>query len=423
MEHDSNQKLQGFRDYLELAAYVRYRHQPGNALMQSLRARDRSVRASIDIRFQMRAIDILRNRLAKANRDHGALLVMNARTGDVLAMVSAPLPSGSGHATDDELLDRARYGQYPPGSTFKLVTAIAALRKDPMLREKKFHCAPLGDGRVGTRIPGWHRPIRDDAGDSAHGTLDLMRAITVSCNAYFAQLGTLVVGAKALHDTAELLDIDAGEVAEIKKMLPFASYGQGPVLVTPFKMARVVATIADGGTMPEGRWVIDESNARNDAPKLIVSPDSASMLAAAMRSVVTAGTGRRAMAGLDISVAGKTGTAQMDEGMPHSWFAGFAPYDGDPSSRIAFAVVVEHGGYGAQVAAPTARELIEAARDLGIIPRPVKGVVEPPTPPAPPAVTSTEPAPAPHVAAKPVGRTTHAAARKHRHNKRSARKR
>jgi cell division protein FtsW (lipid II flippase)/cell division protein FtsI/penicillin-binding protein 2 len=367
MEHDSNQKLQGFRDYPELAVYVRYRHQPGNALMQSLRARDRSVRASIDIRYQLRAIEILRNRLEKAKRDHGALLVMNAQTGDVLALVSAPFPNGH---TEDELLDRARYGQYPPGSTFKLVTAIAALRKDPKLSGKKFHCAPLGDGRVGTNIPGWHRPIRDDVGDSAHGTLDMMRAITVSCNAYFAQLGTYEVGAQRLHDTAELLDIDAGDVAEIKKMMPFAAYGQGPVLVTPFKMARVAATIADSGTMPEGRWVIDESNSRNDTPKRIVAPDSAAMLAAAMRSVVTGGTGRRAMAGLDISVAGKTGTAQMDEGMPHSWFAGFAPYDGDPSSRIAFAVVVEHGGYGAQVAAPTARELIEAARDLGIIRQP-----------------------------------------------------
>jgi peptidoglycan glycosyltransferase len=253
-------------------------------------------------------------------------------------------------------------------------------------------------------------------GDSAHGTLDMMRAITVSCNAYFAQLGTYEVGAQRLHDTAELLDIDAGDVAEIKKMMPFAAYGQGPVLVTPFKMARVAATIADGGTMPEGRWVIDESNSRNAAARRIVAPDSAAMLAAAMRSVVTSGTGRRAMVGLDISVAGKTGTAQMDEGMPHSWFAGFAPYDADPSSRIAFAVVVEHGGYGAQVAAPTARELIEAARDLGIIPRPVQGVAPPPSPIIPTVETSTENAPAPPpVAAKPASRTTHAAAmRRHR---------
>ena len=324
-------------------------------MMQSLRARDRSVHASIDIRLQMRALEEVSRPALK-----GGLIVMNAQSGDVLALVSYP---------QDDLLDRARYGQYPPGSTFKIVTAIAALRIDPKLREKKFHCGPLGDGRVGTRIPGWNRPIRDDIGDSAHGTLDMARAITVSCNAYFAQLGTYEVGAKRLHDTAELLDIPAGEVAEIKKMMPFSSYGQGSVLVTPFKMARVAATIADGGTMPQGRWVLDESNSRNDTPRPILAAEPAQMIAAAMRSVVTSGTGRRAMSGLDITVAGKTGTAQMDEGLPHSWFAGFAPYDGDPATRIAFAVVVEHGGYGAQVAAPIARKLIEAARDLGIIPK------------------------------------------------------
>jgi peptidoglycan glycosyltransferase len=73
------------------------------------------------------------------------------------------------------------------------------------------------------------------------------------------------------------------------------------------------------------------------------------------------------MSGLDVEVAGKTGTAQLDTGLPHSWFAGFAPYDGSPDKRIAFAVVVEHGGYGAQVAAPLAREVVQAAEQLGII--------------------------------------------------------
>ena len=87
-----------------------------------------------------------------------------------------------------------------------------------------------------------------------------------------------------------------------------------------------------------------------------------------MRSVVTSGTARRAMKGARVSVAGKTGTAQLAEGQPHSWFAGFAPYDGDPGRRIAFAVVVEHGGYGGALAAPIAREIAEAAADLGIIP-------------------------------------------------------
>ena len=97
--------------------------------------------------------------------------------------------------------------------------------------------------------------------------------------------------------------------------------------------------------------------------------DPATFLAAAMRSVVTSGTARRTMAGLDLTVAGKTGTAQVDEGLPHSWFAGFAPYDGPAAGRIAFAVVVEHGGYGSQFAAPLARQIVESARRLGLIDR------------------------------------------------------
>jgi peptidoglycan glycosyltransferase len=99
----------------------------------------------------------------------------------------------------------------------------------------------------------------------------------------------------------------------------------------------------------------------------MLAAESSAFLQRAMRSVVTSGTGRSAMAGLDISVAGKTGTAQLDSGQPHSWFAGFAPYDAPPGQRVAFAVVVEHGGYGAQAAAPLARELLEAAKQLGII--------------------------------------------------------
>jgi peptidoglycan glycosyltransferase len=86
----------------------------------------------------------------------------------------------------------------------------------------------------------------------------------------------------------------------------------------------------------------------------------------AMRSVVTNGTARTSMSGIKVQVAGKTGTAQLDEGEPHSWFAGFAPYNAPVEQRLAFAVVVEHGGYGAKFAAPIARELVEAAGELNL---------------------------------------------------------
>jgi cell division protein FtsW (lipid II flippase) len=367
IEHDSNAKLQGFTDYHQLAPLIRYRHQPGNPEIAKLLARDRNVTSSIDIRLQMRAEKALGDRLAKAHKDRGAVVVMDPNSGDVLALVSAPAPDPKSSATPEELFDRARYGQYPPGSTFKLVTAMAALRLDPALENKSFSCRRLPDGRAGAIIPGWRKPIRDDVGDSAHGTLTMHQAIAVSCNAYFAQLGVFSVGAKQLSETATMLDIPAGSIPDIQAAMPFAAYGQGPVLVTPFKMARVAATIAANGSMPEGRWVIDPSNERTAPPKPILGADLAAFLASAMRSVVVEGTARRAMQGEAVSVAGKTGTAQLDEGMPHSWFAGFAPYDGDRSKSIAFAVVVEHGGYGGTTAAPIAREIVDAAKELGLL--------------------------------------------------------
>jgi cell division protein FtsI/penicillin-binding protein 2/cell division protein FtsW (lipid II flippase) len=365
VEHDANVKLQGYRDYQELVPLVRYRHQPWNAGVAQLRSRDRNVRTSIDIRLQVRATEILERRLRIAKLEKGAVVVMDAQSGDVLALVSLPAPVAGTTASPDELLDRARYGEYPPGSTFKLVTAIAALRIDSKLTSKTFQCRPVAGGRGGAVIPGWRRVIKDDIGDAAHGTLDMRQAITVSCNAYFAQLGVYCVGAGPLRETLHLLGLPDADPAELQAMLPFAAYGQGPILATPLKVARVSAAIAAGGIAPAARWIADASGT---APVAIVPPETASFLANAMRSVVTNGTARRAMKGARVSIAGKTGTAQLGEGRPHSWFAGFAPYDGDPARRIAFAVMVEHGGYGGSLAAPIAREIAEAAGDLGIIP-------------------------------------------------------
>ncbi|MBV9267054.1 MAG: FtsW/RodA/SpoVE family cell cycle protein, partial [Acidobacteriaceae bacterium] len=304
IERDSAHRLQGYDSYRDLVPVVRYRHQRSNPIVENLLNRDRSVHTTIDIRLQLKAMDELRNALEPKGKK-GAIVVLNPATGDVLALASWPSPSGS-HASTDELLDRARYGQYPPGSTFKLVTAMAALRLDPKATQARYTCRGLGDGRVGTVIPGWRRPIRDDIGDHAHGTLDMAHAIMVSCNAYFAQLGVFKVGAQALQQTASLMGIPAGDVSEIRKMMPFAAYGQGPVLATPFKMARVAATIAAGGEMPQGRWVLDSSNSRTGPATAVVAPEQADFLAQAMRSVVLSGTARSAMAGLKLEAAGKT---------------------------------------------------------------------------------------------------------------------
>jgi cell division protein FtsW (lipid II flippase)/cell division protein FtsI/penicillin-binding protein 2 len=370
VEHDSNTKLQGYTNYGELAPIVRHRHQPESSALQALLGRDRDVHTTVDIRLQWKAAEILKHRLERIGKK-GAIVVINPNNGDLLALTSWPAPADLGNSTPDELLDRARYGQYPPGSTFKLVTAMAALRLNPDVVSRTYSCRRLEDGRAGIVIKGWRRPIRDDIGDHPHGNLNLADAIKVSCNAYFAQLGVNDVGSKNLQDTAGLLEVQTGSLKDLKQTLPFAAYGQGPVLITPFKMARIAATVAAGGLMPEGRWVSDNSNSRTAEGQRIISPDAATFLAKAMRSVVTNGTARTAMNGLEISLAGKTGTAQLDTGEPHSWFAGFAPYETAPGAplqnQIAFAVLVEHGGYGAQVAAPIARELVEAAQQLGVI--------------------------------------------------------
>ena len=165
--------------------------------------------------------------LQQARQDKGAAVVLDPATGDLLAAVSYPLPAGCGRPTrrrpdPSAYLDRARYGLYPPGSTFKVVTAMAALRKDPQLAHKTYECIRLPDGRVGNFIKGSKRPIRDDIQDTApHGTVDMERGIVVSCNAYFAQLGTYDVGAEPLLDTANLLGIATASpntAAQLKKV-------------------------------------------------------------------------------------------------------------------------------------------------------------------------------------------------------------
>jgi peptidoglycan glycosyltransferase len=257
---------------------------------------------------------------------------------------------------------------YPPGSSFKLVTASAALRKDPGLLRETFTCERLPDGRVGRKIAGWGRPIRDDPADKVpHGTLDMERGLIVSCNAYFAQLG-LRIGAQALQETAGLYEISLGQpetTRVLRDTLPYAAYGQGQVLATPFKMARVAATIAADGSMPQGRWVIDSTNRRVDAGRAILSHGAAQTLARGMRQAVLNGTGR-SVSGIEPAIAGKTGTAEVQDAPSHSWFVGFAPYV-QARRQIAFAVIVEHGGYGASAAAPIGGRIVAAARDLGLI--------------------------------------------------------
>jgi len=363
-------------DLRELVPLLRHRYEPDNPAVRRVLDRARNVRMSIDARLQVRAGEILKNALHQAGQDKGALVVLNPANGDLLAAVSYPLPPiGPGDTPPDEpdedaanpYLDRARYGLYPPGSTFKVVTAMAALRTDPQLSKQTYSCIRLPDGRVGNYLRGSNRPIRDDIEDkSPHGTIDMERAVIVSCNAYFAQLGAYNVGAQPLFDTGSLLGVSMAApntAQQLRKTLPQSSYGQGQVVASPFQMARVAATIANAGQMPQGRWIGDESNDRTQEPQAVISPDVASTLGRFMREVVTQGTGRRAAAS-PVQIAGKTGTAELAGSPSHAWFIGFAPYQ---SPRIAFAVLIENGQYGGTYAAPAAAAIVAAAQNLGVL--------------------------------------------------------
>jgi cell division protein FtsW (lipid II flippase) len=366
------------RDYRALIPLLRHRYEPDNPEVKTILERPRDVHMSIDAALQMRASEILSKHLAKLGRQKGAIVVMEPATGDLLAAVSYPWPSQSQFETlktspqaplpDADLIDRARFGLYPPGSSFKVVTAIAALRKDPALAQQRYECIRLPDGRIGNTV--WKREIRDDVKDTQpHGSVDLQKGIVVSCNAFFAQLGANSVGADALYETASKLGISVAQPNTAKKLhefLPQASYGQGQVVVSPFQMARVAATIANGGNAPQGRWIVDETNPRVRQPEPLLPAPLAAQIAAYMRAVVTSGTGR-VLSSSPLPIAGKTGTAELAKAPSHAWFIGFAPYGSKPRKQIAFAILVENGQYGGTAAAPIAGDIVAAARQLGLI--------------------------------------------------------
>jgi peptidoglycan glycosyltransferase len=187
--------------------------------------------------------------------------------------------------------------------------------------------------------------------------------MVVSCNAYFAQLATRLGPAALLEasDRAGLSLTPGNTTARIRETLPQAGYGQGDVLASPLRMARVVAAIAAGGGIRDVRTIADATA----PPALAFLPgESARQLGAFMREAVLNGTGR-SVRGEPTAIAGKTGTAEVTGAPSHAWFVGFAPY-GAANSRVAVAVIVENAGYGGTAAAPAAAEIVAAAAALGL---------------------------------------------------------
>ena len=387
------------RDYRELLPLIRHRGDPSHPDVRRLLDSDRDLQLTIDAGLQILTARAVRRQAIASGSGRAAAIVVDPDTGELLAAASYPWPEPRelrGDVSTDpvRLLDRARYGLYPPGSTFKLITAAAALRHNHAQTSPAYECGRLPDGRVGGRVPGVGRPIRDDLLDKTpHGTLDLHRALVVSCNAYFANLAQKL-GTRALAETAAAAQISVAPApveANLRRSLPFAGYGQGDVVATPLRMARVAAAIASDGTLRDivvrrsvagtPAHAVPEDGAKSSRDRSAgvtwLEPRDAASLRRDMREVVTSGTGR-SLASHVVPIAGKTGTAEVDDQKSHSWFVGFAPYAGTPggasqggvSPRIAFAVIVENAGYGGRIAAPLAGEIVSAAQSRGLLKQP-----------------------------------------------------
>jgi cell division protein FtsW (lipid II flippase) len=361
------------RDYRDLIPLLRHRYEPDSPAVASFEARPRDVRLTIDANLQLRVAAIVADYARKAD-GKAAAVVLDPETGAVLASASYPWPESLDQAQaasmddGDSLLDRARYGNYPPGSTFKLVVAMAALGHNPDAGASTYTCARLPNGRIGAVIPGWTRPVRDDVLDTQpHGTINMHEGFVHSCNAYFAQLATSL-GPAPLVSLAGRLGIplareSASALQRVRDTLPQVGYGQAEVVASPIRMATVAAAVAANGVLHQAH--VEQSQPEAARTEQVADPATARRLGGFMRDVVLTGTGRslRAHPG---QIAGKTGTAEVTNAPSHGWFVGFAPY-GPAKKRIAFAIIVEHAGYGGATAAPAAGEIVTAAAAAGLI--------------------------------------------------------
>jgi penicillin-binding protein A len=358
---------------------------------QSKRYDPQDITLSISLQLQRAAVRGL-------GRDQGAVVMLDPRTGEVLALASTPTFNASALAspatatktwealtTDraDPLLPRATLGTYVPGSVMKIVTAIAALRSGSITAETTYRQQPAAE-TTGLLVSGFR--VRDGhhlfTGDQA---LDFVEAVEVSCNIYFALTGLRTGGAE-MDATARKL----GFYAPIPFDLPTASsqltngggplpggfldrvelanaaYGQGETVVTPLQMALVAATVANDGVLMKPHLVRSFKGANGTqavAPETwttVLGFSDAAVIKDAMQRAVEGQYGRLFTSGAKVPgvpTAGKTGTAQLGgSGEPNSWFIGFAPVD---QPRIAIAVVVAHGGGGGARAAPLGGDLMQ----------------------------------------------------------------
>ncbi|CAN5712453.1 penicillin-binding transpeptidase domain-containing protein [soil metagenome] len=329
----------------------------------------------------------------------GSVVALDPRSGEVKAMWSNPsydptplashdpqeerayARSLNPRSADSPLVNGVTQKGYPPGSTFKVVTAAAALESGRFTPSSTF------DDPVALDLPQTDNTLSNftNTACAGGGQIDLFTALRISCDTTFATLGLEIPD--ELRATAEGFGFNDSIPFDVRvepstfpdipdDSLPlraFAGIGQGDVVATPLQMALVASAIATGGDVPRPRLVSEVIDASGSiverfSPESIgraISPETASQLTEMMVAVVEDGTGTNAQIP-GVEIAGKTGTAQSAEGAaPHAWFICFAPAD-DP--QLAVAVVVENGGSigaeatGGVVAAPIARAVLEKDR-------------------------------------------------------------
>ena len=310
----------------------------------------------------------------------GAAIVLDPRSGAILAVVNRPAfdPNDIGKSfsglrsrPDSPLLDRGLDGLYPPGSTFKIVTASAALDRGAINAADTF------------TDPGYFQidqySVHND-NNEVTGVQDLTGAFALSSNVDFAQIG-VKLGTNDFYTYLQRFHIgeDAGMAVPVSRddVPPVSSisnselaqmaFGQGGLTVTPLRMALVASAIADRGVMMRptlvkeiripGRPPLRVPPAVWDRP---ISSDTADEVRTMMEAVVRYGTGTAA-ALPSVRVAGKTGTGTHNGAPPDAWFVCFAPAD---APRLTVAVLVEDAGYGGAVSAPIAREILQGSLPL-----------------------------------------------------------
>lgn len=344
-----------------------------NALLDGEQRRGDTVVITADSRLQTEIVQIFRN-TASTRGKCGAAVVLNYRTGEVLALVSLPVYDPQNitdtvrQSSQHPYWNRALQSLMPPGSTFKIITAAAALENLANPQNALFTCT--GATQVMDRMV-------TDYGNAQHGEISLARAFRVSCNNVFAQTA-LIIGDSALRKTAERFGFNDNFlfrdlVVENSRYpttnrnsfeIAWSGVGQSQVAVTPLHMCMIAAAIANDGMMMEPRLLSRVQSPAGTVRmrssgrvyRTVCSPETAQILDGYMKDAVQNGTGTRAKVD-GLTIAGKTGSAEGSANgrdVTHAWFTGYIDSDRYP---YAVCVLVEEGGTGGSVAAPVAQKI------------------------------------------------------------------